>query len=369
MNNLFYHPSHSAKKNTFYILIFFLVIFFSFMFSDAAFSQQKEMHFEYVGIAVQKEGMHVWCTSPIEGPDGKFHFYVSQWSMSKQSNFSGWYKDCEIAHYISNSPTGPFEFVRVAIPDLDGEFNSPHNPTIQFIDGKYALNFIVNENNDLSKQRIIMYISDDLNDNWRPAGGAESDGTILRASSDSTVWNFNPWLGVTNPSLIKYKGKYMLYDKSVLRTGPDGKGKSWVYGVAIADKLEGPYTHHPKNVTPLNIQLEDACAFVYNDSVCLISRDFRGMKGSRSGGLLWKSSDGLFFDAKYTGRSYESLVHYIGEESLKNASVYRGSKEGDLERPQLLFHNGLPAFLYVASGVSTKPGYGSCSHVFKITYQ
>ncbi|MEO9511848.1 MAG: glycoside hydrolase family protein [Flavobacteriaceae bacterium] len=327
-----------------------------------------KMTFEYVGRAAENEGMHVWGSSPIQDKDGKTHLYAAQWSTKTQpENFSGWFKDCEIGHYVGDSPEGPFEYVGVAIKDKDRMFNSPHNPTISNIDGQYQLCFIVNENNDLKTQRIAMYVADDLNDTWRPAKGAEPDGTILRQTKDSTVWNYTARLGVSNPSLVKYKEKYLLYHKSVIRKQP--KGYVYVYGVIGADTVEGPYVNNPIRVTDINMPLEDAYAFTMKDSVYLLSRDFRGSLGNRGGGLLWKSADGFSFPTDETIRAYEDLQHYLGEEHLKDAISYRGKKDGHLERAQLLFEDGVPTYLYLATGVQVKPGYGSSSHVFKINFE
>lgn len=327
-----------------------------------------KMKIDYLGRAAENQGMHVWGSSPVEDKNGKIHLYAAQWDTASQpNNFSGWFKDCEIGHYVSDKPEGPFEYVGVAVADKNGLFNSPHNPTISHIDGQYQLCFIVNENNNLKTQRIIMYVADDLNDNWRPAKGAEPDGTILRQTKDTTVWNYTARLGVSNPSLIKYKGKYLLYHKSVVRKKP--KGYVYSYGVVVANKVEGPYSHTPKRVTEEKMPLEDAFAFTMKDSVYMISRDFRGSLGNRGGGLLWKSGDGFYFPANKTVRSYEDLQHYLGEAQLKDAISYRGKKDGHLERAQLLFKDGIPTHLYLATGVQTKPGYGSSSHVFKISFE
>ncbi|SDR65380.1 hypothetical protein SAMN05216503_0012 [Polaribacter sp. KT25b] len=323
--------------------------------------------YEYVGRAAENEGMHVWGSSPIKGKDGKIHLYAAQWPTNTQPNFNGWYKDCEIGHYVGDKPEGPFKYVGVAVEDKNGLFNSPHNPTISNIDGQYQLCFIVNENDDLKTQRIVMLVADDLNDTWRPAKGAEADGTILRQTKDSSVWNYTARLGVSNPSLIKYKGKYYLYHKSVVRKEP--KGYVYSYGLIVADNVEGPYVHNPIRVTEEKMPLEDAYAFTMNDSVYMISRDFRGALGNRGGGLLWKSADGLSFPKENTKRAYEDLQHYVGKEHLKDAVSYRGKKDGHLERAQLLFENGIPTYLYLATGVQTKSGYGSSSHVFKISFE
>jgi len=327
-----------------------------------------QMHLEYVGVAAEQAGMHVWGSSPVMGPDGKVHLYAAQWPMDTQKDFSGWFKDCEIAHYVGDSPEGPFKFVRVAIADQDGTFNSPHNPTIKYIDGLYVLSFIVNDNNDLKTQRICMMVADDLNDNWRPATGAEADGTILRKSSDSTVWSYTARLGCANPTLIKYDDKYLLYNKSVVKRA-EKKGYVYTYGVAVADNVQGPYIHQKERITPEKMPLEDAYAFTMNDSVFFFSRDFGAKKGNSGGGLLWKSSDGFNFPDESITRAYEDLAFYLGEEALEHAYVYRGKKHGHLERVQVLSVDGRPAYVYFAVGLNVKEGFGSGSHVFKVVYE
>jgi len=63
------------------------------------------------------------------------------------------------------------------------------------------------------------------------------------------------------------------------------------------------------------------------------------------------------------------LLSYVGEEALKGAKNYRGSLKGQLERPQILIIDGKPAYMYTATGINVNEGFGSCSHVFKITVE
>ena len=333
-------------------------------------STALQINFDHLKKAVQKRNTHVWGSSPIKSKDGKIHLFVAEWPkpQDKTERFSGWFKHSQIAHYVGDKPSGPFEFLGIAIDDKNETFNAPHNPTIQFINNKYILCFIVNEKNDLTKQRIVMYVSDNLED-WKPAKGAKKDGTILEAPFNKNIWNYNPRLGISNPSLIKYNNKYMLYYKSVLRdtTGLDLR-KNWDYGygVAISDNVEGPYTYHPKRVTAEGLQLEDAYAFSYDDKVYMLSRDFKGSKGSHGGGLLWESEDGFYFSEKNVNRAYNDLQYYNAFTKQDSIYIFRGDKEGHLERPQLLIEDGKPSYMYVATGVNTEKGYGSCSHVFKL---
>lgn len=333
--------------------------------SPTTFAQATKLDYEYLGVALEAKGKHIWGTSPIIGPDGKVHLYVAQWSLNGQKDFSGWFKESEIGHYVGDTPQGPFKYVGIAVADKGGKFNAPHNPTIKKIDGKYVLSFIVNEDSKLATQRIIMYVADDLKDNWRPAAGAEPDGTILRKGTHENSWNKTAKLGISNPTLLKVDGKYFLYNKAVLKKNPKKKWGAYTYGVAISDTLEGPY-NYTKQVTPDWRGIEDVYAFEMNGSVYFLSRDFGSKKGSHGGGLLWQSDDGLYFPWENVTRSFEALDHYVGKETLADNTVYRGDLTGRLERPQILFEDGKPAYLYMATGINSTPGHGSRSHVFKI---
>ncbi len=340
------------------------------------------LELEYVGLAVKREETHVWGSSPVIGPDGKVHLYVAQWprpvgdrfgGKTRDGKVTGWTSSSEIAHYVGDRPEGPFTFLRLAVPDQGGLLNAPHNPTIQHIDGKSVLSCIVNTDGTSATQRILMFVADDLNDQWRPVAGAEADGTILRKSEDPSFWDHQANRGVSNPSLIKHQGKYLLYFKAVIPL-PEGvqgepwqKGHTWTYGVAIADKLEGPYRKQPGRITDTYAPIEDACLFSYNDRVWMLSRDMNGKMGG--GGLLWVSEDGMRFDEAKAQLGFHHLDHYIGKERAAAMKVYRGVPEGHLERPQVLFVDGKPAYLYLASGLGFPAPYGSASHVFRMKWK
>lgn len=343
--------------------------------------QGLNLAFEYVGPAVQQKGTHVWGTSPVVGSDGRIHLFVAQWPIPdgqgatkkrKRGGFKGYYTTSEVAHYVGKSPEGPFEFVRMVAEDQDGGFNAPHNPTIKHIDGKYALCFIVNENDDRGTQRIVMYIADDVNGEFRPAKGGEVDGTVLRAPSDPGIWNHGSVRGVANPSLIKHDGEYRIYFKSAMPAPEKGVegfyNREFGYGVATSKNLEGPYKIHPDRLTSKEVELEDVYAFTHSDKVYMISRDIEGSKGSKEGGLLWVSEDGYEFPVDKVQRSFEGLAAYKGGGEWQDYTLYRGSKEGQLERPQLLQYDGA-IYLYIATGASTGPGLGSGSHILKMKFK
>ncbi|MGC6431389.1 MAG: glycoside hydrolase family protein [Jejuia sp.] len=360
------------------------VTFFLVFLSSAVYSQHHKHinerqsvkndipnEFVYKGIALEVEGMHIWGASPILDTNGRTHLYVSQWPISKENpqDFSGWYKESQIAHYVSDSPEGPFELVGIAVPDMNGVFNSPHNPTVKYYDGKYVLCFIVNEFNNPQKQRIVMYVSNDLSDNWEPASRADPDGTILRQSNNNSIWSSKSFRGVTNPTLLKFKDTYLLYYKGVLcdeNKRTDFSKWFFGYGVAYSKKLEGPYIFHDKMVTPNTIQIEDAYAYQFQDKIILIGRDIRGHYGSSGGGLTMSSTDGFTFYKSDSYHSYNNLSSYIGFNKMKEYVLYRGDSKGNLERPQFLFKNNTPIYLYMATGLGKSTKFGSTSHVFRL---
>lgn len=359
-------------------VLFSFLLCSSIVFSqlDKQFKKQEDLNssidFVYKGVALKKKGIHIWGASPIIDNKGRTHLYVSQWPVSKENkkDFSGWYKKSQIAHYVSESPEGPFKFVRIAVKDKNGSFNAPHNPTIKFFDGKYVLCFIVNENDNPQTQRIIMYTSNDLSDNWKPAKSAEPDGTILRQPTNNLIWSSKSFRGVTNPTLLKVNGRYLLYYKGVLcdeENRTDFSKWHFGYGVSYSKNLEGPYVNYESMVTPENLQIEDAYAFQMDNKLLLIGRDIRGFFGSKGGGLTLTSTDGFHFKKSNAFGSYKDLSHYVGHEQTNKYISYRGPKEGHLERPQILFDSQKkPIYLFVATGLGESIKFGSTSYVFKL---
>lgn len=311
---------------------------------------------EYLGIAVKKADTHVWGTSAvIDEETGKVHLFAAEWDSLGMKFSDAWWHKSQIAHYVGDRPEGPFRFVETLVKDADGTFNSPHNPSVLYLDGKYVLTFIVNEEKGKVNQHIIMYIADSPNGPWRPAKG-ESDGTVLRAPTTAGYWSYKSVRGVTNPSLLKLNGKYHLYYKSVEPPTEVGQTKGpYRYGVAISNALEGPYVHQKKPVTDLSIQLEDGYFFMQGDGkVYMVSRDYRGKLGSSGGGLIWVSEDGLYFPADKVKRAFEPLPYYLQRKGRDT-----------MERPQILQIDGRPEYMYTCSRLNVSGGSNTCSYVFK----
>lgn len=51
------------------------------------------------------DGYYNWCSSILKGDDGKYHLFYSRWK--REYSFYGWLTHSEVAHAVSDSPTGP----------------------------------------------------------------------------------------------------------------------------------------------------------------------------------------------------------------------------------------------------------------------
>ncbi|MDB4384833.1 glycoside hydrolase family protein [Opitutaceae bacterium] len=309
---------------------------------------------EYVGIAVEEEDYHVWGASPVIGPEGKTHLFVSRWPIA--AGFGGWLTHCEIARYESDSPEGPFVFQDVVAKGTgEGSWDhqSPHNPNVQKIGDRYALLFIANRGGEgsarVGSQRIGMMTADQPAGPWRKVG---EDGLLLSPPKDPEIWSHQSVVGVNNPALFLHSdGRFFLYYKAMR----DGDVRRM--GLTIANALEGPYVFQPEPLTSNSTEIEDGYAFQENGGIFLLTTH-----NSAGTGYLWPSVDGMNFDEPAMG--YDTMPNYLGSDQLKGARIMRGEK---FERPQMLLHDGRPRYLYLAAGANWTGGRGSTSCVFRIT--
>ncbi|WP_400191765.1 glycoside hydrolase family protein [Hymenobacter sp. B81] len=301
-------------------------------------------HLKPVGRALEMEGYYVWCTSPIYGHDGRVHVFFSRWP--QQKGMGGWLNSCEIARAVADSPAGPFVYQETVLAPRGPGFwdaTTCHNPHVQLVDGKYCLFYMGTSNGKTNTKRIGLATAERLEGPWtRP------DAPLLEPGAEG-AWDDHC---TTNPAFVKHEGRYWLYYKSwntrdyVTSTHPTIRGNR-KYGLAVAERLEGPYVKHPAN--PVidfsrlghNKQFEDAFVWHENGKFQLLARDM-GVYDHEVG-LLLESRDGIAWT--YPKIAYRALREYV-QEPPAPANLKR---YGRLERPQLLMRNGKPAYLFGAS--------------------
>jgi hypothetical protein len=297
------------------------------------------------GRILELEGYYVWGCSPIVAPDGTFHVFFSRWNSDK--GMGGWISQSEIAHAVADQADGSYQEIETILaPRGEGYWDGTtcHNPHIQFVDGKYCLFYMGNSNRRTNTKRIGLATSDSLSGPWK-----RPDQPLLEAGPEG-AWDDHC---TSNPSFIKHpNGQYWLYYKSWNTdeyehpVNPKIRGNR-KYGLAIADRLEGPYKRYSDK--PIidyssfgnNRQLEDGNVFMENDRFYMLARDMG--RFDHEVGIILESDDGIHWSEPKI--SYWGVSHYI-DQAPKPKHL---SKYGRFERPQVLMQNGSPTHLFLTS--------------------
>jgi hypothetical protein len=297
-----------------------------------------------VGRILELEGYYVWCNAPIEAPDGRTHVFFSRWPAAM--GMGGWIHGSEIAHAVAPAPEGPYTVVGgVLAPRGLGHWDATtcHNPHIQRVGDRYALFYMGNSNGRTDTKRVGLALADSLEGPWqRPEAPLLEPGPAGAWDDHCT----------TNPSLLQHpNGEFWLYYKS-WNTAEYAAGQPPIrgnrkYGVAIAERLEGPYRKHARN--PVidwsgrgeNQQCEDAFVWREDGRFRIIVRDM-GLF-SHEVGLIMESDDGLAWSEPLI--AYQPVRAYVQElPAPKHLTRY-----GRFERPQLLLRHGRPAYLFTTA--------------------
>ena len=315
---------------------------------------------EYKGVTITDPAHWYWCVSPIEDTQGPVHLYCSRWPLGGGLEY--WRTRCEIAHFVGDSPEGPFAFADVVLdnarlPEPEWQV-SPHNPHIAKLDGTYVLTYIVQ---DIRQERgygtsIGQMTAPSPDGPW---SFVSDNGIVLRPSENPKDWYYRGVTGVDNPAFMKYNEKYWLFFKSGM--AHDG---SMHYGYAVSDSLGEPYVvcGEPKmdNIS----YVEDAACLEYGGGAYLLTTDnFGRNSGIFGAGILWRMEDG-FFSLKNARIAYGVLSDYT---ALSGETTYvSDDHSGKLERPGILMQNGKPAYLYGCTRASVCGTGKSESYIFKI---
>ena len=316
------------------------------------------------GFVLQEKDWHVWCNAPILDDKGKVHLFVSRWPIKDGFN-TGWHTSCEIAHYKADKAEGPYTYVDTVLKG-DGKEGSwrqqgTHNVTVvRLPDKRYAMLFIANaggkrgEGGFPANQKIGLMLADKPEGPWKLAG---QDGLILDVPAEPAVWSHGSVVGVNNPTLLPMPdGRFFLYYKAM----KPGTGEVRKMGLAIADKVEGPYRFEKESLTSNQGTIEDGFAFRLDGQVNLLVTDCHG-EGS-GGGMIYHSADGIHFEPKEI-RAFEALDSYMKRWD-KPAKAWA---PWALQRPALLLDkNGLPSHLFAPCGTPPEGSLGTATFLFEI---
>ena len=383
-------------------------------FSDMA------LNMEYKGLAMTDPNYYYWCITPIEGDDGKIHVFTCRWAVpnwytwdkymrgewtTPQGDMGGWKNICEIAHFVGDTPTGPWTYVDTPISNdvlhskgITGQV-APHNIRVKKIDGVYCLLYIVQHGNWVwnatyeefattllsgqSQQKQALATATSLNGPWTFQGD-NGDGIVVYPEPPSSGhWTSGSALGTDNGDIIKIDGKYRVYFKA--GGGQDGSMK---YGYAESDQLTKGYVKMNAPSTDNIDYIEDANVFEWNGKIYLMTTDNFGgnstilKPGDRDHnryevGILWESQDrGKTFKRADAKIAYGLLSDYMAVPPLEfdrskidpelPTSTQGYGYSPKFERPAVLMQGGKPTYFYAAVPLSLTGYNATQSVVMKI---
>ena len=299
-------------------------------------------------------GYYVWCGSVTKGQDGKFYMLYSRWPV--KDGYYAWPITSEIAVAVSNSLSGPFKHLKVALPARGAKFwdgSATHNPAVILHDGKYYLYYMGTSSNAEIKfpaqtngnwwlyrntQRIGVAVADRPDGEWK-----RLDHPVLNVNPDSLAFDA---LMVSNPAAtFDDKGNVILLFKAVCKNGKINGGRVR-FGVAFAKSAFGPFIKNQDPIFEVKdgdkewMVAEDPFVWFHKGNYFAAVRDVVGKFTGDSGALaLLISKDGTdWHPAQNPLVIGSTFVYENGEKSYTK-----------LERPCIYFENGVPKYLYGAT--------------------
>jgi hypothetical protein len=304
----------------------------------------------------QMEGYWVWDPSVVKGDDGTFHMFASRWP--KRLPFHpGWMVASEVVHATSKTASGPYQFSDVVLPARGAQYwdgRATHNPKILRHKDAWVLFYMGSTHpfedvKDPAALTLDSHYTTVARSNKRigVATAKSPHGPWTRRDApvlDTKAGTFYSFL-TSNPSpLIQEDGSVLLVFKSRAYRDQYPFHGDMSIGVARAPHIEGPY----KVVVDEAIfgvgkvgEIEDPFLWQDKSGFHLIAKDQRGgITGHKHAGILAHSRDGIHWTVDREPLAYPRGVTW---------SDGRAETLGQLERPFILFENGVMSHLFFAA--------------------
>jgi alpha-L-fucosidase len=286
-----------------------------------------------------------WCSSIIKGDDGKYHLFYSRWP--KKYTFLSWLTHSEVAHAISDTPAGPWEYKETVLQSRGkGQWDAitVHNPKIKKFGDKYYLYYVSTNMGDQD------YTEEELIETARVGYSHTNWQKYLRPNQRTGVAvaeSINgPWKRMDKP-LIEPSGPITtLTVNPAIAQGKDGKYYLIVKGdkpnetrfirnqaIAVSESPTGPFKMQEKPVIDY-IDTEDMSMW-YDQK-----RDnFYGVFHAHNFIGMVSSNDGINWEKATEYELMHKKLH------LENGSEINPDR---LERPFVYAENGEPKVLSLA---------------------
>ncbi|MCT4647789.1 MAG: glycoside hydrolase family protein [Carboxylicivirga sp.] len=321
------------------------------LFCSVVFGQKSSDNLSFKGCfealsndnILRTEGWHNWGASIIKGDDGLYHLFYSRW----KDVHSAWLTFSEIAHAVSDSPSGPWEYKETVLKGRGkGHWDAvtAHNPKIKCFDGKYYLYYISTNLGEMD------YTDQDLID---------THGKTLKTSSVRKTLRENQRTGVAVSSSIN--GPWKRLDHPIIE--PSGPITTLTVNPAIDKGADGKYYLIVKGDKPnetrfirnqaIAVSETPVGPFIMQENPVIDYLDTEDMS-------LWfdKSRDrfyGIFHAHKYIGLitskdglKWQEARHAKVHEKLIPKKDGTFIKPDRMERPFVYLEDGSPRTLCMA---------------------
>jgi len=295
----------------------------------------------------------VWGGSVTKAEDGRYYMFAARWP--KKTAMASWVTNGDVVLAVSDTPAGPYEFVKVVLPRRGREFwdgMATFNPTIRRHKGKYVL-FYTGTTYDFEPPRTKR----PSQDHWEKAWNNKRIGVAV---SDSVT---GPWKRSDAPVLEPREGKWdtsitsnpapvlhddgsalLVYKSSPLRFPEQKKKNELILGVAKAKHYLGPYERLNGESQILfdgkRSHVEDPYVWFDGENYHMLVKSMDGkIPVGWGSGFLASSSDGLNWELA------DPPLAYTGKVERVDGSILRA---GRFERPQILFENSNPTHVFFA---------------------
>lgn len=222
-----------------------------------------------------------WCPSPVALPDGRVALASSRWPTSV--GFRAWSVRSEIALAISEKgPLGPYSFVGTILPPSgrEGSFDRDvtHNPCLFVDGGKFYLYYMgtTSGTNALSADPVGS-VGHRYCLNHQLVGVAVADrveGPYRRTGRP--LFTPEPGVGMSNPAICRRPdGRYLMLVKWWTRA-TDGLDDHVAIFAALGDTPLGPFKIVKRDVFPVpgvRFPGEDPYLWVEGDVICCAIHD------------------------------------------------------------------------------------------------
>lgn len=311
-----------------------------------------------LGDAVKKPAFEhpdywVWGGCVLKGDDNKYHLYCEAWP--KTHPFTpGFLLNSVILYCVADSPTGPFEFKNVALGDRGNEYwdgKVVFNPKVYKYKNEYVMIYTgttypfadapATDKEAMDKcsyvarsnKRVGIATSKSINGPWKRA-----DKPILE-TKPGTDYSFL----TSNPSMvIEEDGSAFMIFKARKYIGSKISGFMLMTARAPSPFGKWEVLNNGKPIFDLETfgSSEDPFLWKDKDGYHIIYKDMTGKQSKEfHAGTLAHSKDGVHWSQDKDPKSYSRTVKW------DDGTV---QTLGQAERPDILFENGKPAYLYLA---------------------